>query len=27
LPNRFRGFFDFLVTVKTLNPSIDLRGY
>jgi hypothetical protein len=27
LPNRFRGFFDFLVTVKTLNPSIELRGY
>ena len=27
LPNRFRGFFDFLVTLKTFNPSIDLRGY
>ena len=27
LPNRFRGFYDFLATVKGLNPAIDIRGF
>ncbi|GAC1472526.1 MAG: hypothetical protein NVSMB9_19810 [Isosphaeraceae bacterium] len=27
LPNRFREFFDFLVTLKTLNPAVDVKGY
>ena len=27
LPNRFRGFYDFLSTVKGLNPAIDIRGF
>jgi hypothetical protein len=27
LPNRFRGFYDFLATVKGLNPAIEIRGF
>lgn len=27
LPNRFRGFYDFLSTVKRLNPAIEVRGF
>ena len=27
LPNRFRGFYDFLSTVKGLNPAIEIRGF
>lgn len=27
LPNRFPGFYDFLATVKGLNPAIDIRGF
>jgi hypothetical protein len=25
LPNRFRDFFDFLLTVKGMNPAVDIR--
>ena len=27
LPNRFRKSFDFLLTMKGLNPAIDIRGF
>jgi hypothetical protein len=27
LPNRFRGFYDFLAAVKSLNPSVAIRGF
>jgi hypothetical protein len=27
LPNRFPGFYDFLATVKGLNPAIEIRGF
>jgi hypothetical protein len=27
MPNRFRGFYDFLATVKGLNPAIEIRGF
>jgi hypothetical protein len=27
MPNRFAGFYDFLSTVKRLNPAIDIRGF
>lgn len=27
MPDRFVGFYDFLATVKGMNPSIDVRGY
>jgi len=27
LPNRFRRSFDFLLTVKGLNPAVDIRGF
>lgn len=27
LPNRFRGFYDFLSTVKSLNPAVEIRGF
>jgi len=27
LPNRVRDFYDFLSTVKTMNPAIEIRGF
>lgn len=27
LPNRFTAFYDFLSTVKRMNPAIDIRGF
>jgi len=27
LPNRVRNFYDFLATVKTMNPAIEIRGF
>jgi hypothetical protein len=27
LPNRVRDFYDFLATVKTMNPAIEIRGF
>ena len=27
VPNRFVGFYDFLATVKGMNPAIDIRGF
>jgi hypothetical protein len=27
MPNRFVGFYDFLATVKGMNPSIEIRGF
>lgn len=27
LPNRFQGFYDFLATVKGMNPGIEIRGF
>jgi len=27
VPNRFVGFYDFLATVKGMNPTIDIRGF
>lgn len=27
VPNRFEGFYDFLATVKGMNPTIDIRGF
>jgi hypothetical protein len=27
IPNRFRGFYDFLATVKQINPSVAIKGF
>lgn len=27
MPNRFRGFYDFLATVKQINPSVAIKGF
>jgi len=27
MPNRFRGFYDFLATVKAHNPSVAIKGF